>query len=84
MGCIPSKALLESSELLERTRHGLAAHGVTVTGVTLDLAAMMKRKDAIVRQLTNGVGGLFKKNGVTRFTGTGRLLGSKRVAVEGA
>jgi dihydrolipoamide dehydrogenase len=84
VGCIPSKALLESSERFADVKHGLGTHGIKVQGVELDLAAMLKRKDAIVRQLTNGVGGLFKKNGVTRYTGTGRLLGGGRVAVDGS
>ncbi len=84
VGCIPSKALLESSERFSEARHGLEAHGVRVGEVVLDLPTMLKRKDAIVRQLTNGVGGLFKKHGVTRYTGTGRLLGPGRVQVEGA
>jgi dihydrolipoamide dehydrogenase len=83
VGCIPSKALLESSERFAEAKHGLAAHGVLVEGVSLDLPQMMKRKDSIVRQLTHGVAGLFKKNGVTRYTGTGRLLGPGRVAVDG-
>jgi dihydrolipoamide dehydrogenase len=83
VGCIPSKALLESSERFADVKHGLGTHGIKVQGVELDLPAMLKRKDAIVRQLTNGVGGLFKKNGVTRYTGTGRLLGGGRVAVDG-
>lgn len=84
VGCIPSKALLESSERFADAKHGLAAHGVLVSGVALDLPQMMKRKESIVRQLTNGVAGLFKKNGVTRFSGTGRLLAPGRVAVDGA
>jgi dihydrolipoamide dehydrogenase len=83
VGCIPSKALLESSERFADVKHGLGTHGIKVQGVELDLPAMLKRKDSIVRQLTNGVGGLFKKNGVTRYTGTGRLLGGGRVAVDG-
>jgi dihydrolipoamide dehydrogenase len=84
VGCIPSKALLESSERFAEARHGLAAHGVVTSGVSLDLGQMMKRKESIVRQLTHGVAGLFKKNGVTRFAGTGRLTGRGRVAVDGA
>src|SRR3954466_10115242 len=60
VGCIPSKALLESSELFEKTKHGLAAHGVKVAGVELDLAVMLKRKDQVVTVLTKGIEGLFK------------------------
>src|SRR3954465_10306435 len=54
VGCIPSKALLESSELFEKAKHGLAVHGVKVAGVDLDLAAMLKRKDQVVSALTKG------------------------------
>src|SRR5437867_2453 len=70
VGCIPSKALLDSSEHFAHARHGLAAHGVRAT-VELDLPVMMKRKDTVVRELTRGVEGLFKKNGVTRIVGAG-------------
>jgi dihydrolipoamide dehydrogenase len=75
VGCIPSKALLESSERFAETAHVLAKHGVNVEGVSLDLPTMMKRKDGIVRQLTRGIAGLFKKHGVTRLHGHGRLDG---------
>ncbi len=74
VGCIPSKALLESSELYHRAQGDLARHGIVVQSAGLDLAAMMKRKDQIVSQLTTGVAGLFKKNKVTRYTGTGSLI----------
>src|SRR6185436_3120680 len=59
VGCIPSKALLESSELFEKTRHGLGIHGVKVAGAELDLGAMLKRKDTVVTTLTKGIDGLF-------------------------
>src|SRR5437762_13911422 len=62
VGCIPSKALLDSSEHYEFAAHGLAAHGVRVPGVTLDLAAMQARKDKVVNELTRGVEGLFRKH----------------------
>src|SRR5436309_15683433 len=65
IGCIPSKALLDSSELYEQARERLGAHGVKVSSVELDLAAMMSRKDKVVKGLTAGVASLFKKNGVT-------------------
>ena len=64
VGCIPSKALLDSSELYELAAHRFARHGIKVDGVGLDLAAMMARKDQVVKELTHGVGGLFKKNKV--------------------
>lgn len=83
VGCIPSKALLESSERFAATQRDLATHGVKVAGVELDLAAMMKRKNDVVSMLTKGIDALFKKNKVTRYTGSGRLAGDGRVIVEG-
>lgn len=84
VGCIPSKALLDSSEHFALARDGLAAHGVQVGELTLDLPAMMARKEQIVRGLTQGIAGLFKKHKITRLAGTGRLLAPGRVAVAGA
>lgn len=81
VGCIPSKALLESSEHYEVARDGMKEHGVKVSGVTLDLAAMMKRKDRVVRTLTTGIEGLFRKNRVTRFEGSARIAGPGTVVV---
>ncbi|MFZ4499742.1 MAG: FAD-dependent oxidoreductase, partial [Burkholderiales bacterium] len=72
VGCIPSKALLESSEHYEQAQHGLADHGVQVSGVKLDLATLLKRKDGIVGTLTGGIQGLFKKNKVDWLKGFGR------------
>jgi dihydrolipoamide dehydrogenase len=84
VGCIPSKALLESSErFAEAAGDGLKGHGVALGSVALDLPAMLKRKDGVVRQLTKGIDGLFKKNGITRYTGTGRIAAPGRVAVDG-
>ena len=80
VGCIPSKALLDSSEHFALARDGLAVHGIRATA-ELDLATMMKRKDAVVRDLTRGVDGLFKKNGVMRVTGTARIAGPGRVEI---
>lgn len=78
-GCIPSKALLESSELFHRARHEFGRHGIKVDGATVDLGQMQKRKDGIVRQLTGGVAGLFKANKVTGLVGHGRLLAERKV-----
>ncbi len=75
VGCIPSKALLESSEHYEAARTHFADHGVRVDGVSLDLAKMMQRKDRVVRAMAGGIEGLFKKNGVTRLGGKGSLQG---------
>jgi dihydrolipoamide dehydrogenase len=82
VGCIPSKALLDSSEHFAYARHGLGAHGIKAT-VELDLATMMGRKDRVVRDLTRGVEGLFRKNKVTRVKGTARLVSSTEVEVTG-
>src|SRR5689334_7274308 len=73
IGCIPSKALLDSRERFWQTRTHLAAHGVCVGEVSLDLPAMMRRKDQVVQGLTSGVAGLFKKNRLTRRHGTARI-----------
>jgi dihydrolipoamide dehydrogenase len=83
VGCIPSKALLESSELFAATRQGLAAHGITAEGVSLDLAALLRRKDATVQALTRGVDSLFRKHRITRYTGHGRIVGHGEVLVDG-
>lgn len=83
VGCIPSKALLESSARYEEAREGLKVHGVVVGDVSLDLRAMMRRKDRIVKGLASGIDFLFKKHHVTRYAGHGRLDGPGRVAVAG-
>src|SRR4051794_23989995 len=78
-GCIPSKALLESSELFHRAHTEFAVHGIQATGVTLDLAAMQKRKAGIVKGMTGGILSLFKSAGVTPLQGHGKLLPGKKV-----
>lgn len=78
-GCIPSKALLESSEMFHKAGHELATHGVKVSAPKLDLAAMMDRKNKISAGLTGGIGALFKANGVEGLEGHGRLLGDGKV-----
>lgn len=86
-GCIPSKALLESSELYHRAHVELAIHGIKIGNLSLDLAAMQKRKAAIVKASTNGISALFKAAGVTGLQGHGKLLKGRRVeytAVDGA
>lgn len=83
VGCIPSKALLESSERYHEASHALADYGVKVSGVELDLERMLKRKDGVVSGLTQGVAGLFKKNKVTRYHGHGKIVGPGRVVVTG-
>ncbi|MEW6306789.1 MAG: dihydrolipoyl dehydrogenase [Verrucomicrobiota bacterium] len=82
VGCIPSKALLESSERYWEAKEHLAAHGVKVGKVELDLPTMLKRKDQVVSMLTKGVDGLFKKNKITRYGGQGSIAGAGRVIVD--
>ena len=74
VGCIPSKALLESSENYERVTHQFKAHGIGVSGVKFDLQTMLERKDRIVGKMTGGIAGLFKKNKVAWLPGHGRLV----------
>ena len=83
IGCIPSKAMLESSELFAEARGSFSSHGIKLPNVELDLAVMLKRKDQIVSNFTKGVDGLLKKNKITRLHGQGRLLGSGKVEVAG-
>lgn len=81
VGCIPSKALLQSSHLLETARHDFAQHGITVEGLAVDLAAMMARKTKVVGDLTKGIEFLFRKNKVDYVVGEGRIVAPGRVAV---
>jgi dihydrolipoamide dehydrogenase len=83
IGCIPSKALLDSTERYYGLTHGLNKHGINVGQVSVDLPAMMARKDEVVKALTGGVGFLFKKNKVEHVTGTARIAAPGRVEVSG-
>jgi dihydrolipoamide dehydrogenase len=83
-GCIPSKALLESSELYQRAKDEFATHGIKIGTLELDLAAMQKRRASVVKVMSGGVAALFKANGVTGIQGHGRLLPGNRVLVTGA
>jgi dihydrolipoamide dehydrogenase len=83
VGCIPSKALLDSSEHFDNARHTFAAHGIKAE-VSLDLPTMLARKDGVVKELTRGVAGLFKKNKVDRVLGTARIVSATEVEVTGA
>lgn len=78
-GCIPSKALLESSELYHRMQHEAAAHGIGAGKLALDIAKMQARKDAVSKQLTGGIKQLFAANKVTGLQGYGKLLGNGQV-----
>jgi dihydrolipoamide dehydrogenase len=86
-GCIPSKALLDSSELFSLARDKFAGHGIEIEAPRLDLGRMMARKDDVVKKLTDGVAFLFKKNKIPLFSGTARLAGKEsggqRVEVSG-
>jgi len=80
-GCIPSKALLESSELFQRAKDEFAIHGIRLSDIKLDLAAMQKRRASVVKTMTNGILALFKANGVVGIQGHGRLLPGNKVLV---
>jgi dihydrolipoamide dehydrogenase len=82
IGCIPSKALLESSELYHLAQARFQHHGIQVGELGLDLARMLQRKDQVVKSLTDGVAFLFKRNRITSVTGHGRLAGPGRVQVK--
>ena len=83
-GCIPSKALLESSELFQRAKDEFSIHGIQIGALTLDLGAMQKRRASIVKTMTNGINALFKANGVVGIQGHGRLLPGNKVLVKAA
>ena len=81
VGCIPSKALLDSSWKYHEAQDGFAVHGISTKGVSIDVPAMVGRKNTIIKNLTGGVAGLFKANGVTLLEGHGKLLAGKKVEV---
>src|ERR1700685_3360861 len=83
VGCIPSKALLQSSHLFEEVGHDLGVHGITVAAPTLDFGQLMKRKGGVVDATTKGVAFLFKKNKIATFNGTGRIDRAGAVSVLG-
>jgi len=83
VGCIPSKALLDSSHRYQEATSHLKIHGIEVGSVELDIPAMMKRKDDIVTKLTGGISGLFAANKVTPIAGRGKVLANNKVEVIG-
>ena len=83
VGCIPSKALLDSSERYASAGHDLASRGIGVGEMTLDMKKLMGFKESVVNKMTGGIGYLFKKNKVTHLKGHGRLAGEGKVEVEG-
>ncbi|HTT10843.1 MAG TPA: dihydrolipoyl dehydrogenase [Burkholderiaceae bacterium] len=82
IGCIPSKALLQSSENYEHARHHFAAHGIQIGSLTLDLARLLARKDTVVKQNNDGILYLFRKNKVAFFHGTGSFVGHGGAGIE--
>ena len=84
VGCIPSKALLDSSWKYHEAQEGFAVHGITAKSISIDVPAMIARKAQIVKNLTGGIAGLFKANGVTLLEGHGKLLAGKQVEVTGS
>jgi len=83
VGCIPSKALLDSSHKYHEASHDYDVHGIKISKVGLDVPAMISRKEKVVKQLTGGIAGLFRANKVTGISGTGKLLKDKKVEVTG-
>ena len=84
VGCIPSKALLDSSKQFHNLQHSFGDHGISVSGAKIDVKAMVARKDKIVRQFTGGVALLFKGNKITSYFGTGKLLKNRQVEISAA
>ncbi len=82
VGCIPSKALLHSSELYDEATHGFGTHGINAGSIKLDLKKMMRRKDGVVDDLTKGIAFLLKKNKVTYLAGFGEIKGPDTVTVK--
>ncbi len=83
VGCIPSKAMLESSELYHQAAHKFAGHGIKTEGLSFDLAAMLERKRGVVKDLTDGVRMLMQKNKITVFAGVGSFVSPTRIRVAG-
>jgi len=81
VGCIPSKALLDSSKHFYNLNHSYADHGISASNIGIDIAQMLARKDKIVSQLTGGIAGLFKANKVSAYAGFGKLLKDKQVQI---
>ncbi|MDY0006465.1 MAG: FAD-dependent oxidoreductase, partial [Spongiibacteraceae bacterium] len=81
VGCIPSKALLDTSQKYADAQHEFSVHGIKTGKVSIDVPAMIARKDAVVKQLTGGISSLFKANGVTPIEGDAKVLAGKRVEV---
>ncbi len=83
VGCIPSKALLDSSEEYDKAKHKLGDHGITVGSVKIDIKKMMERKDKVVSEVTSGVDYLMKKNKITRYLGLGKFVSKTEISITG-
>ena len=81
VGCIPSKALLDSSEEYHKAKHKLGEHGINVGEVKLDLKKLLERKDKVVKDVTEGVDYLMKKNKIERFLGHGKLISNTEIEI---
>ncbi len=81
VGCIPSKALLDSSHQYHNIKKDAVQHGIAVSGVSIDINKMIKRKQRIVQMLTQGIAGLFKKNDIEWLQGSARFLSSDQIEV---
>lgn len=81
VGCIPSKALLESSEHYAAAKHDFSKHGIELEGVKLNLPTMLDRKEKVVKDLTQGIAYLMKKNKITTFNGVGKIIGANQIEV---
>ncbi len=82
VGCIPSKALLQASHHYTFINNGAEKFGIEVGKAKMNVETMLKRKDDVIKTLVNGIDGLFKKNKITRFQGTGTLLGNGQVSIK--
>ena len=82
VGCIPSKALLSSSELYQQAKHHFKNHGIHSEGLSIDVEAMMKRKEGVIRKMARGIDYLIKKNNIEHFSGIGRIINSSEVEVD--
>ena len=82
VGCIPSKALLSSSELYHQAKHQFGVHGINAEGLSVDVATMMKRKDGVIRKMARGIDYLIKKNNIEHFIGTGSIINSSEIEVD--
>ena len=82
VGCIPSKALLSSSELYHQAKHNFEVHGINAEGLSVDVSTMMKRKDGVIRKMARGIDYLIKKNNIEHFSGTGYIINSSEIEVD--